>query len=154
MKEFINKMIQTSTAIFISCIVVYGIAFAQQVCCSTIVDACISTFKRISVRYNIDNSCRISSLHNLNNQLQSNLCSNNILTDFGTGNTCCETDRCDGYNQTTEFSLSFVQGFYLFQKSVNSFDADNGAQSALEPYRISTSLKAAPIYILTQSIIC
>jgi hypothetical protein len=154
MKESINRIIKTSTAMFISCIVVYGIVYAQQVCCSTIVDVCIPASNRNSISYNIDNSCRISPSHYLTNQLQPNLCSKNILADFGSGNTCCETDRCDSYNQATYFSLTFIQDFYPLQKNVSSFDAGNGAQTAFEPYSLSTSLKVVPIYILTQSIIC
>jgi len=154
MKEMFNKVIQTSTAMLLFCIVVCGIVYAQLVCCSTIVDACIPTSGRLSVSYNIDNSCRISPSHYFNNQQQSNICSKNILADFGSGNTCCDTDRCDSYNQATYLSLSFIQFFYPLQKNVSSFDAGNGGQAAFEPYRQSTSLKAAPIYILTQSIIC
>jgi len=154
MNELNKSIIQTCTAILISCIVVYGIVYTQQVCCSTIVDACIPTLKRISESYNIDHSCRISPPHNLHNQLQSNFCSKNILTDFGTGNTCCETDRCDGYNQATVFSLSIIQDFYLLQKNKTPFDAGNGAQTKFQPYNLSTPHKAVPIYILTESIIC
>ena len=154
MKKLIDKIIQTSTAILISCIVVYGIVYAQPICCSTIVDACIPTSNRISVSYNIDNSCRTVHSHHFNNQLQSTLCSKNIPADFGSGNTCCETDRCDGYNQAAEFSLSFIQDFYPLQKNLGSFDAGNGTQARFEPYNLSTSHKAIPIYILTESIIC
>ena len=154
MKDLITKIIQTITATLISCIVVYGIVYAQQVCCSTIVDTCIPTSNRIAVSCNIDDSCRISPSHNLNNQPQSNLCSKKILTDFGSGNTCCETDRCDGYNQAAEFSLSFIQDFYPLQKNVSSFDAGNGAKATFQPYNISTLHKAVPIYILIETIIC
>ena len=154
MKESFKKIIQTSTAILISCTVVSGIVYVQQTCCNTIIETCIPISNRISVRYNNDNSWRISPSHYLNNQLRSNLCSKNILADFGSEDTCCETDRCDGYNQTTYLSLSFIQDFYPLQKNVSSFNAGNGAQTAFEPYSLSTSLKAVPIYILTQSIIC
>ena len=155
MKKLINEIIQTGTAILISCIVVYGIVYAQKLCCSTIVDACIPTFKLISVRYKVDNSCRISPSHDLNNKLQSNLSSNNTMVGFGSRNTCCETDhRCVNYDRASHFSLSFVQDFYPLQKNVSSFDAGNGEQAACEPYRLPTSLKAVPIYLLTQSIIC
>ena len=154
MKKSINKIIHTSTAILISCIVVCGIVCAQPICCSTIVDACIPTSNRISVGYNIDNSFRISPSDYLNNHLQSTLCSKNILADFGSGNACCETDRCDGYNQAAEFSLSFIHDFYPKQKNLTSFGAGNGAQARFEPYNLSTSHKAIPIYILTESIIC
>jgi hypothetical protein len=154
MKEYINKIIQTSTAIIIACILVYGVVYVQQVRCGTIVDTCISTSKEISVSYNIGNSCRLSASHILNNKLQLNLCSKNFLTDFGSGNSCCETGRCDGYNQVTEFSLSLIQGFFPLQKNVNSFDAGNGAQDRFKPYNLSTPRKAVPIYILIESIIC
>ena len=85
MKEMFNKVIQTSTAMLLFCIVVCGIVYAQLVCCSTIVDACIPTSGRLSVSYNIDNSCRISPSHNRNNQQQPTLCSKNIIADFGSG---------------------------------------------------------------------
>ena len=89
-----------------------------------------------------------------NNQRPSNLGSKLILADVDAGNTCCETDRCDGYNQSKHFSRSFVQDFYSLQKNVSSFDAGKGSQTKFEPHRLPTSLKAVPIYIVTQSIIC
>ena len=154
MKALFNKIIQTCTAILISIIVVYGIVYAQQVCCSTIVNARIPSSIKISVSYNIDNSCRTSPSHSLNNQLTTNLCSNNFLADFGSRNTCCETDRCNRYNQATYFSLSFIQDFYPLQKKVSSFGAGKNAQTKFEPYSLPTPHKAVPIYIMTQSIIC
>lgn len=154
MKELFNNIIQTTTAILISCIVVYGIVYAQQICCSTIVDACIPTSNRISVSYTIGNSCETSPSHHRNNQLQSNLCSKNILSEFGEGNTCCATNRCDSYNQPAYFSLSSIQNLYPLQKTLSSFNVISGAQTNFEPRSLSTSLKAIPIYILTQSIIC
>jgi len=154
MKDMITKIIHTITTILISCIIVYGIVYAQQVCCSTIVDTCISTSNRISVGYNIDNSCRISPSHNRNNQQQPTLCSKNIIADFGSGNTCCETNRCDGYNQVTEFILSVIQDFFPLQKNVNSFDAGAGAQARFESYNLLTPHKTVLIYILKESIIC
>jgi hypothetical protein len=154
MKELFNKIIQTSTAIVIPCIVVYGIVYAQQVCRDTIVDACIPASDRVSVSYNIDSFYRISPSHDLNSQVLSNISSSDFLADFGAGNTCCETDRCDSYNQPTYFSFSFIQDVYALQKNVRFFEADNGAQTAFEPYNLSISLKAVPIYILTKSIIC
>lgn len=154
MKESFNKIIQISTAILISCIVAHGIAYAQQVCCSTIVDACIPASNRILGGYTSSNSWTTPPLHNRNIQPRSNLCSKNIPADFGSGNTCCETDRCDSYNQATYLSLSFIQDFYPLQKNVSSFDAGNGAQATFQPNNLSTPHKAVPIYILTQSIIC
>jgi hypothetical protein len=154
MKESLNKIIKISATILLSCIVVYGVVYAQRMCCNTIIDACIPASDRISVSYNTDNFCKISPSHYINNRLQSNSNSNNILTDFSSGNTCCDTDRCDSYYQATYLSLSFKQFFYPVQKNVSSFACGNGEQTAFEPYPQSTSLKTAPIYILTQSIIC
>lgn len=154
MKELFKKVIQTSTAILISLIAVYGIVYAQQVSCGTIVDACIPVSNRISDGYASDNSCTTSRSYRRNIQLLSNICSNNFLANFGAGNTCCETDRCDSYKQAMYFSLSFFQDFYAHQKNVSFSDAVNGAQTTFEPYSLSTSLKAVPIYIMTQSIIC
>ena len=154
MKEFINKITLTSTAILISCIVVYGIVYAQQVCCNTIVNTCIPPSNRISCGFSSGNSWTTSPSYHRNIQLLSNICSNNFLADFGAGNTCCETDRCDSYKQAKYFSLSFIQYFYLLQKNVSSFDAGNGAQTTFEPYSLPASLKAVPIYITTKSIIC
>ena len=149
-----NKDIQTSAAVFISCILVYGIAYAQQACCSAIVNAGISTSTKIACDYTSDHSWTTFSSYNRNTQLRPKLCWNKFSADFGSGNTCCETDRCDGYNQATYFSLSFIQDFFPLQKKVSSFDAGNSAQTTFEPYSLPTSLKVVPIYIMTQSIIC
>jgi hypothetical protein len=154
MEESFNKIIQTSTAILITCIVVYGIMYAQQVCCSATVNACIPTSNRISVVYASGNSWTSSLSHQRSYQLRSNFCSKSFLADFGAGNTCCETDRCDSYNQATYFSLSVIQDLYPLQKNVSSYDAGNCPQTTFEPYSLPTSLKAVPIYIMTQSIIC
>jgi len=154
MKESFNKISQTSTAILISWIIVYGIMYAQQVCCSTTVDACIPISNRILGSYAIANSCETSPSHHCNNQLQSNFCSKNFLSDFGEGNICCETNRCNSYNQAKYFSLSSIQNLYPLQKTLSSFTVSSGAQTNFEPKSLSPSLKAVPIYILTQSIIC
>ena len=154
MKILFNRIIQTSTAILISCIVVYGIVYAQQVCCSTTVDVCIQASNRISASYTIGNSYETSPSHYRSNQLQSNFCSKNFLPDFGEGNTCCETNRCNSYNHATYFSLSSIQNLYPLQKTLSSFNAISGTQTNFEPKSLSASRKAVPIYILTQSIIC
>jgi hypothetical protein len=154
MKELFKKIIQTSTAILISLIAVHGIVYAQQVYCGTIVDACIPASTRISGGHTSGNFRTTSPPYHRNIQLLSNICSNNFLSDFGAENTCCETDRCDSYKQANYFSLSFFQDFYPHQKKVSFSDADFGAQTPFEPYRLLTSLKAVPIYITTQSIIC
>jgi hypothetical protein len=153
MKKLLKKIIQSSKVILISWIVVYGNVYAQQACCSTIVDACIPAFNRISDSYTIGNSCRTSPSHHRNRRLQPIHCSENFLAEFGAKNACCKTDRCDRYNQGTYFNPSFPQYAYLLQKDVSSFHVSDGEQRAFGTYGLSTSLKAVPIYILTQSII-
>ena len=154
MKELVHKIIQTCTAIFISCIVVYGIVYVQQVCCSDMVTTCIPASNRIFSGYTSNKSWTNFQSYELNNQLRSNLCSKKILADFSPGNECCEADRCDNYKQTAYFSLSLIQDFITLQKTSSSFDADDGMQTAFEPHGKPTSLNPVPIYILTQSIIC
>jgi hypothetical protein len=153
MKELFSKFIIVSTAIVLSCIVVYGSVYEQQVYCGTIVDACIPESNRISGGYTIGNFWTTSPPYHRNVQLLSNICSNNFLADFGAENTCCEADRCDSYKQAKYLSLSFFQGLYPFQKNLSFFDAENGAQITFELYGLPTSPSSVPIYIMKQSII-
>jgi hypothetical protein len=154
MKELVHKIIQTCTAISISCMVVYGIVYAQQVCCSDMVITCIPASNRIFSGYTGDRSWTSSQSYERNTQLRPNLCSKKILADFSPGNECCEADRCDNYKQTAYFSLSLVQDLITLQKTSSSFEADDGMQTAFEPHSKPTALNSVPIYILTQSIIC
>jgi len=154
MKKLFYKFILTSTVIVLSCIVVYGIVYAQQICGTNMVNTCISASNRILGGYTNDKSWTNSQSYDRNNQLRSNFCSKNVLADFGPGNTCCETDRCDSFNQATYFSLSFIQDFFPLLKNASSVDTSNGTQTTFEPFSLSTSLKVEPIYIMTQSIIC
>jgi hypothetical protein len=154
MKTSIKKFIQIISAIFLYIIVVYGIVYAQQVCCSKIADACIPTFNRVSASYIIGDCCKISLPRNRNNRLLSANYFENLHADFGSGTTCCETDRCDGYNQATVCSISFIQDFCPFQPILSSFNADSGGQSDYHPNKRSTFHNAVPICILTESIIC
>ena len=154
MKELISKIIQIGTAIVASYIVVCGDVHTQQVSCSTILNACIPSSNRILFVYANSNFSTTSQAYNSNNQRPSDLCSKNILADFSAGETCCETGGCDGNIQSKHFSLSFIQDFYSLQKNVSSFDAGMGSQTKFESHRLRTSLKAVPIYIVKQSIIC
>ena len=153
MKELINKIIQFGTAIVTSFIVVWGIVYTQQVSCGTIVNTCVPTSNRILFVSADRNAWTTPQAYNSNNQRTSNLCFKNILADFSAGNTCCETDRCDAYNQSKHFSLSFIQDLKSLQKNVSSIDAGNGSQTKFESSGLPTSFKAVPIYVVTQSII-
>ena len=152
MKQLLKKTTQSSTVILISSILVYGSVHAQQVCCSTIVDACIPTFNRIS-NYTNNNSYGTSPSHHRNRRLQPIHYSDNFSADCDSKNACCKTDRYNRYNQSTYFNPSFPKYSYPLQKNVSSFHAGDGQQRAFETYTLSTPLKAVPIYILTQSII-
>jgi hypothetical protein len=149
----LKKIIQSSTVILIFWIVVYGIVYAQQACCSNIADARIPTFCRVSNSYTIDSHSKTLPPHHRNHRLQPIHCSENFLADCDVKNPCCKTDRCDRYNQGTYFNPSFPQYAYPLQKNVRSFHVSDGEQRAFETYSLSTPLKAVPIYILTQSII-
>jgi len=151
MIKILKKITQSSTLILISWIIVYGSVYAQQACCSTIVDACIPTFNRIS--YTNNNSCRTSPSHHRNRRLQSIHYSQNFLTYCDSKNACCKTDRYNRYNQSTYFNPSFPKYAYPLQKNVSSFHAGDGKHRAFETYTLSAPLKAVSIYILTQSII-
>jgi len=152
MKKLLKITTQSSTLILISWIVVYGSVYAQQACCNTIVDACIPTFNRIS-NYTNNNSFRTSPSHHRNRRLQPIHYSQNFLADCDSKNAYCKTERYNRYNQSTYFNPSFPKYAYPLQKNVSSFHAGDGKQRAFETYSLSTSLKAVPIYILTQSII-
>lgn len=154
MKEPLNRIIQTSTAIFLTWVVVYGIVYAQQMCCSTIVGACIPPSNIISASYINANSLTALPSHQQNRQLRSNLCPKNITADFGSGNKCCETNQCVSHNQTTYLNISFIPDVFPLQKGARVFDAGVGGRPAVESCSPSISPTAVPIYILTQSIIC
>ena len=154
MKGLFNKYILSSTAILISCIIVYGITYAQQVCCSTMIATCIPASNRIFGGCTSDGYWANSQSYDRNNLTRSNLCSKNVLANFGSENACCETDQRDNYKQTTKFSFPFIQDFYPLQKNASSLDAGNATQTAFESFRLPTSLKVVPIYIIIQSIVC
>lgn len=154
MKKLLHKIIQIMAAILIFCIVGYSIVYAQQVCCNTVADAYIPAFKILSSTYNIDNPFIFSPPQNVDYNLKPNIYFKNNPADCGSGNSCCQTDHCDNYNQLTEFPLSFVHNFYLHKKNFSLWVTDNGAQNANQPYNFSTPHKAVPIYILKESIIC
>ena len=154
MKKILIKIIQSSTVSLIFWIVVYGIVYAQQACCSNIADARIQFFSIISNSYTIHSHSKTSPPHHRNHRLQPIHCSENFLADCDSKNACCKTDRCDRYNQGTYFNPSFPQyAAHPLQKNVSSFHVSDGEQRAFGTYSLSTSLKAVPIYILTQSII-
>lgn len=152
MKKLLKKIAQSSIVILMSWIVMYGIVYEQQACCSTIVDACIPAFSEIS-GYTNDNSCRTSPSYHRNHKLQPIHYPQNFPADCDAKNPCCKIDRCDRYNQGTYFNPSFPQYAYPLHKNVSSFDVSDGKQRASETYSLSTPFKAVPIYILTQSII-
>ncbi len=151
MIKLLKKTTQSSTLVLISWILVYGSVYAQQACCSAMVDACIPTFNRIS-NYINKNSCRTLPSHHRNRRLQPIHCFENFPVDYYVKTACCETNRFDRYNQGAYFNPSFPKYAYPPQKNLSSFDISNGEKRAFETYTLSTPLKVVPIYILTQSI--
>jgi hypothetical protein len=149
-----NNSFQTTATVLISCILIYGIAFAQQVCCTNIIDADIPASSKIACDYTSDDSWTIFPSHNRNIQLRPKLCRKILSIDFGSGNTCCETNQCNDYNKVTYISLSFVQDSYPLNKNVNAQVAGIDSQTTFAPYRLPASFKPSPIYIIKQSIIC
>ena len=153
MEKLLKKIIQGSIVVLMSWGVVSGIVYAQQEGCSSTVGTCIPTFNRISDSCATDSSCTASPPLRRNRRLQPIHCSENFLAGCDAKKTCCKTDRCDRDYQCRYFNPSFSQYTHPLQKNVGFFHANDGEQSALETYILSTSLKAVPIYILTQSIL-
>lgn len=153
MKKMLKNIIKGSTVILMSWIVVYGIVYAQQEGCSATIDACIPTFSRISDSCIIDNTCRTLPPLQCNRRLQPIHIYENFLANCDEKNTCCKTDRCERYYQCTYINPLFPQYLHPLQKNVGFFHVNDREQSTFEAYILSTSLKAVPIYILTQSIL-
>ena len=149
-----NKNIKTIAAVLISSMLVYGIAFAQQVCCREIVNAGIPITAIIACDYASNDSWKIFPSHNRHAQLRPKLCRNILSLDFGSGNTCCETAHCNDYSKVTYVNHSFVQDSYPANKNANSFVNWIDSQTIFTPYRLPAVFKASPIYIIKQSIIC
>ena len=154
MKKSIHKITRTVTAIVFSYIAVHGTVYGQQTCCRTITDICLPICNIKSIGYSTESSFGLSPSPGPSHQLRSNPGYPDNTANSGSGHACCKTDRCDGHNQATEFSLSFAQDYSLLQKNASSLDSGTGAQTATRPSYQLTPHKAAPIYILTESFIC
>jgi hypothetical protein len=154
MKNWFNKILLVCTAVSVSIVVLYGLVYAQQVCCRTLVDICIS----ISERINGDNTrgtvWATYPSHQRNKKWRSTPCLDDYSGGFGEASTCCETDGCDSYNLNADFNLTSLTEFYLLQNIATSLNKGSGAQGTVESPQPTTSLKALPIYLVTKSIIC
>ena len=149
-----NKKIKTIATVFISCVLVYGIAFAQQVCCKDIVCTDKPSSIKIACDYAGGDSWVIFPSHNRNTQLQPKLCRSVSSLDYAAGNTCCETDPCSGDNILSYISLLLFQYSNSLNKGANARVAGIDLRSTFVPYRLQRSLKTLPLYIIKQSIIC
>jgi hypothetical protein len=154
MKGLLDKTIQIVSTLLVSCMIIYGVAYAQPVCCSTIITTCIPSSQKMSVGYDNYSALRTSQSQDIKNRPLSNFCPDCFRTDFGSRNTCCETDHCKEYYPTTCLSVSFVNDHFPVQSNMKFFDATDNKQSTPESYSLSIIHKAVPIHILTQSIIC
>jgi hypothetical protein len=154
MKRHFNTYTRVSAVVLILSIGLYGSVYVMQACCSTEVTACIPVFNGVSDNYYNLGAPAILSSHQSNIQLQSYLCSKNVLTRSRTESTCCETNPCESYLRVTEFSLSYIKDFISAQGIAISYEDGNDRQTPVESYNGLTFLKAVPIYFLTQSLLC
>jgi hypothetical protein len=154
MRKIINNIIQNSAAVMIFLIIFYGIVFAQQICCKVDANACIPAINRISGDYAISKVCMAAPSHLISTQSQLIQCSKNCMADFGDGISCCETDRCDSNYPNVSYIPTNVQDCYLAINSPCTDNTTNHLKIKSEQINTSTSHKTAPIYILTQSIVC
>ena len=150
MKNLIRKFIHTGSAGVLACIVVYSMVSAQQLCCSNIATSCISTSNRTSGNDFINSVCSPSPSHHYRN----GPLAKSRINDLGTAETCCETDYCETVGQTAYIIPSFINGDYPLKKVVCYIDSCSNPPVSLGAYDLPAVLKSAPIYILTQSILC
>lgn len=154
MKKPISRAIQIGTAAVVSCIVAYGVVYAQQACCGTVTDVCVAASNRAAVSYNVGDSGKSAPLRGPGeNQRLSSICSDSYPADCSDANVCCETYRCDSHQQTKRFSLPYRQDPGPLNEHVTRFDSGNRVQITRETYGSQEAPDALRIYILTQSII-
>ena len=150
MKNLIRKFIHTNSAAVLACIAVYSLVSAQQVCCSNIGTICISTSNRTSGIDFINRVCSPSPSHHF----RSGPLAKSRISDLGTGEICCETDYSETVGQATYTIPSFKSGGHLIKKIVCYIDSCSNPPVSLGAYDLPAVLRSAPIYILTQSILC
>jgi hypothetical protein len=154
MQALKKKIIVAAAVILLSWVLVCGIAFAKQGCYKINLDDYLSPSGRTSFGHTSINFDKISLLHQRESLQNKTTSFKDCLADFDDENTCCFTNRCGSYRQTSYHSFSFTQDYYSFKKIPSSFIVIVGTQNQILSKKLSSSSKAIPIYIFTQSIIC
>ena len=154
MSDMVKYLAQIISALVISWIISYGIVFAQPFCCGTIPDRCISAFNRIKTDAKLSIICRASVSHNRGGTQPWVIASELSVNNVNAKSSCCENERCDGFDLTTCYNSSSLQGPILQVKEFGSFQVTNGLQNTVNKESKSIPLHPTSIYILNRSIIC
>lgn len=150
MKKVFLKFIYTSLAMVGAFVALHSLVAAQQACCVKIDNACLSVSNQLSVNLNSREVCLPSpSHHNRSNPgLQSS------KNDLGAEATCCESNDCPASGQSIYIGASFSWDDYRHNEAACDEDLKNYQTTTYDFKNLQTNPTSAPIYILTQSIIC
>lgn len=150
MKTVFLKFIYTSLAMVGAFIALHSLVAAQQACCVKIDNACLSVSNQLSVNLNSREVCLPSPSHHYRSSpdLQSN------KDDLGGEATCCEPDDCPASGQSTYIGASFSYDTHFINEAACYEDLKNTTLTTYRLNDLQTSPVTAPIYILTQSILC
>jgi hypothetical protein len=150
MKDSIKKFFNVGSVVIIACFVAYGLAFAQQVCCSDIANECIPVLNPGSASNSFSDACKPSAIRHFSNKASTGGCKGEL----GETETCCKTDYCGSFGQAVYITPSFsyditaLQNVFAFiNSSFNNPILHNSPHLSIRPI-------SEPIYILTQSILC
>ena len=148
------KILKAGTALVISCIAVYGIIYAQPVCCNILKSVHTPIFSGISAGYDLDGICWKVSSRDLNSQLQSVYRNGDLAADFASGHSCCESLPCHGSKQNRYLSRLSVRDFFPFLNATCTVDMDNVDNFTITPVSLPAPSRPSTIFILTQSFLC
>lgn len=150
MKKLIRKFTHACAAAVIACFAIYGMVYAQQVCCTDIANECIPVLSHISANNSFSNACIPSPMHRFRSETSTNHCKN----DLNDAETCCKNNSCDTYGQTVYISPSSTYDVTVLQNEVSSIDTCINTPFFHKASTLPISPISEPIYILTQSILC
>ena len=154
MSDMVKNLTQVCIALLLTWIISYGGVFAQQLCCGTISDRCISVFNRINTDATLRIKCRASESHN-RGRIQPCIISSELSPNkVNAKSSCCENEPCDRFNLTTCYNNSSPQAPVLRVKEFGSFHETNSPLNSLNQKSLPIPPHPASIYILTRSIIC
>ncbi|WP_372683693.1 hypothetical protein [Desulfosarcina sp.] len=150
MKKVILKFIYTSLAMVGAFVALHSLVAAQQACCVKIDNACLSVSNQLSVNLNSREVCLPSPSHHYrsNPDLQSS------KNDLGAEATCCESGNCPASGQSIYIGASVSWDDYRHNEAECDEDLKNSQTTTDGFNNLLTCKASAPIYLLTQSIIC